>query len=186
MKRYILAIFLAFGVAGGVGAQQHSLAFGENARLDELFAQMQGVEGEDAGRAEHEVLRIFRQSGSEAMDLLLARGYAALEARDSKLAIWHFSALIDHAPAFAEGYNARATAYFVMGRYGEALADIEQALALNPRNFGALVGLGAIEEDIDNLENALKAYKLALALNPHSTEIADSVKRVEEQIFIVH
>jgi len=167
-------------------AVQRGLAFGENDRLDELFTEMQSESGEGAASAEREALRIFRQSGSAAMDLLLERGYAALEAEDYKMAVWHFSALIDHAPEFAEGYNARAVAFFLMGLYGEAIADIEMTLALNPRNFGALAGLGAIEEAIGNPENALKAFKAALALNPNSSDLAESVTRVEDQLFMVH
>ena len=58
------------------------------------------------------------------MDLLLTRGRDALEAGETVLAIRHFTALIDHAPEFAEGYNGRATAYFQMGRYGLSLEDI--------------------------------------------------------------
>ncbi len=184
MRYLILIVVLAF--ASGAGAVQPGLAFGENEHLDELFAEMQSEAGEGAASAEREVLRIFRQSGSAAMDLLLERGYKALEAEDYQAAVWHFSALIDHAPEFAEGYNARASAFFLMGRYGEAIADIETALALNPRHFRALFGMGVIQEELGNGENALAAYKAALALSPHSTDIIDAVKRVEGELFMVH
>ena len=59
----------------------------------------------------------------------------------SGVAIEHFTALIDHAPDFAEGWNARATAYYQTGDFGPSIADIGQVLTLNPRHFGALVGL---------------------------------------------
>ena len=120
------------------------------------------------------------------MNLLLERGFAAIEAGDYQMAVWHFSALIDHAPYFAEGYNARAVAYSLLGKLGESMADIEMALLLNPRHFGALLGLGAIQEELGHRENALKAYRAALALNPHSQDIIDSVKRVEDALYMVH
>lgn len=181
-----LVLVLALCAGPPAYAVQQGLDFGENDRLDELFAEMQSDTGEGAESAEREALRIFRQSGSAAMDLLFARGYSALEAEDYQMAVWHFSALIDHAPEFAEGYNSRAVAYFLLGLYGEAIADIEVALALNPRHFGALAGLAAIEDEIGHPERALRAYRAALALNPHSAALADSVKRVEDQLFIVH
>ena len=167
-------------------AVQPGLGFGENDRLDELFTEMQSEAGEGAASAEREALRIFRQSGSAAMDLLLARGYAAIEAEDFRMAVWHFSALIDHAPEFAEAHSGRASAFFALGKYGEAMADIETALVLNPRNFDALGGMGVIQEQLGRPENALKAYKAAQALNPHSAEIIEAVKRVEDELFIVH
>jgi len=182
----LLIFLLVFGFSGGAFAAQPGLGFGENDRLDELFAEMQSTEGEGAASAELEALRIFRQSGSAAMDLLLARGYAALDVDDLKMAIWHFSALIDHAPDFAEAYNARATAFFLLGSYGESMADISTTLALNPRHFGALSGMGTLQEELGHLDNALIAYKAALALNPHSPELAESVKRVEDAHSLLH
>ena len=83
------------------------------------------------------------------MDLLLQRGQEAMEAGDLDAAIEHFTALTDHAPDFAEGWNARATAFFQDERYGPALADIERTLALNPDHFGALMGLAMILEQLD-------------------------------------
>jgi tetratricopeptide (TPR) repeat protein len=183
MKRMILTLALLLG--SPAWAEQPGLGFGENDHLDALFAEMQSPSGEGAASAEREVQRIFSQSGSAAMDLLLARGLKAMDAKDYPMAVWHFSALIDHAPEFAEGYNARASAFFLMGKYGEAMADIEMALVLNPRHFGALAGMGVIQEELGHPENALKAYKAALALDPHSQDYIDAVKRVEDQLYMV-
>lgn len=184
MKNLILIILLVFGSASW--AVQPGLSFGENDRLDELFSEMQSAAGEGAGSAEREALRIFRQSGSAAMNLLLERGYAALDAGDVEMAVWHFSALIDHAPEFAEAYNGRAAAFYLLGKLGETMADIELAIVLNPRHFGALGGMGVIQEELGHPENALKAYRAALALNPHSQDLLDTVKRVEDSISILH
>ena len=184
MRYLILTVALVLG--SSAWAVQPGLGFGENDRLDELFTEMQSEAGEGAANAERAALRMFRQSGSAAMDLLLERGYAAMEAGDFEMAVWHFSALIDHAPEFAEAYNGRAAAFFLMDKYGEAMADIEMALVLNPRHFGALGGMAVIQEQLEHPENALKAYKAALALNPHSQDLIASVKRVEDALFMVH
>ena len=116
------------------------------------------------------------------MDLLLDRGREALTEGDTTLAIQHFTALIDHAPDFAEGYNGRATAYFQLGRYGLSLADIQQTLALNPRHFGAMSGLALILEDLGRTEDALAAWREVERINPNRDGLSDAIRRLEIQV----
>lgn len=148
-------------------------------KLDELFAQLKEPGRDDWQRIEAEITRIWSQSGSPAMDLLLARGQQALEAEDYSAAVEHFSALIDHAPDFAEGWNGRATAFYLMGEYGLSINDAEHVLALNPRHFGALAGLAYMLEAMDEPELALEALHAAQALNPNQPDIGESVTRLE-------
>jgi tetratricopeptide (TPR) repeat protein len=112
------------------------------------------------------------------MDLLLKRGRDAIDAGDLPAAIEHLTALTDHAPDFAEGWNSRATAYFMAGEFGPSVADIEHTLALNPHHFGALAGLGQIFEAMERPQMALRAYQAALAVNPHMDGIKDAVDRL--------
>ena len=88
-------------------------------------------------------------------------------------------ALTDHAPDFAEGWNALATAYFQAGEYGPSVEDIGKTLTLNPRHFGALSGLGMILEELGDSEGALAAYKAALAIHPQLETVKASVERLE-------
>ena len=101
-----------------------------------------------------------------------------MAAGEIEIAIEHFTALIDHAPDFAEGWNARATAYFQTGDFGPSIADIGHVLTLNPRHFGALSGLGMIFEELDQPEKALEVYKAALAIHPHMAGVLASVERL--------
>lgn len=157
-------------------------AMADTARLDDLFQQLQTSTDEEAGQITESIWMEWSKSGSPAMDLLLKRGRQALAAGQPLLAIQHFTALIDHAPDFAEGYNARATAYFQSGDLGPSVSDIANTLALNPRHFGALSGLGAIFEQLDEPAKAVEVYKAALAINPHMPEIEDAVKRLETSL----
>ena len=77
-----------------------------------------------------------------------------------------------------EAWNRRATVYFLMGRYAESLADIDQVLAREPRHFGALSGLGMIKRKLGDLAAARTAFGDALAINPNM----DGVKRALEEI----
>ena len=154
----------------------------DDTRLDDLFQQLQTATDEEAQQITGMIWLEWSKSGSPAMDLLLKRGRDAMNAGQPGLAIQHFTALIDHAPDFAEGYNARATAYYQTGDFGPSVSDIAKTLTLNPRHFGALSGLGMIFEQINEPEKALEVYKAALAINPHLTNIVEAVKRLETSV----
>jgi tetratricopeptide (TPR) repeat protein len=147
--------------------------------LDEMFESLQTADAPAAGRLERGIWREWSKSGSAAMDLLLQRGRDALEEGEAEAAIEHFTALIDHAPDFAEAWNSRATAYFQAGRFGPSVADIGQVLRLNPRHFGAMSGFARILEETGNPEGALVLYKAALAIHPHLAGVKDAVERLE-------
>lgn len=150
--------------------------------LDRLFDRLQEPEAQDWQMVETEILRQWSRSGSPSMDLLLQRGRDAMEAGELDAAIEHFTALTDHAPDFAEGWNARATAYFHKGRYGPSLSDIGRTLSLNPRHFGALSSLALILEETGRPERALEAWKAAQDIHPHSPGINQAVERLERSV----
>ena len=150
-------------------------------RLDSLFDELKGADERAAARIEREIWNEWSKSGSAAMDLLLQRGRDAMAAGETRAAIEHFTALTDHAPDFAEGWNARATAYFQAGQLGPSVNDIAQVLTLNPRHFGALSGLGMIFEQLEQPEKALEAYRAALAIHPRLQGVIEAVERLEAE-----
>ena len=150
--------------------------------MDDLFKRLAESTPEQAGRIQREIQIEWDKSGSPAMDLLLQRGRDALEMEDTAKAIAHFTALTDHAPEFAEGWNALATAYFMAGEFGPSVEDIARTLSLNPQHFGALGGLGMILEEIDRPEKALEAYRAALAIHPHLEGIKERARALEIEI----
>ncbi|WP_432449974.1 tetratricopeptide repeat protein [Aliiroseovarius marinus] len=148
-------------------------------RLDDLFLQLKQAGDSNWEALEEEIWALWSSSGSAAMDLLLERGRKALQDDDIEAALEHFSALTDHAPDFAESWNARATAYYHLGEHGLALADIARALALEPRHFAAISGLAIIFEDLGDPTRALEAYRHALAIHPQNPDIKEAVARLE-------
>ncbi|MBK4215625.1 hypothetical protein JJJ17_06785 [Paracoccus caeni] len=148
--------------------------------MDALFERLQQPEGEGWRLAESDILREWSKSGSASMDLLLQRGEQALDEGNSEAAIGHLTALVDHAPEFAAGWQARAAAYASMGQFGPALADLAEALRLEPRQFAALTQLGFMLEEAGNDTRALAAYRESLKIHPHQPEAIDGVARLEK------
>ena len=152
---------------------------GQGEALDDLFGALAMAEGQDAARIVGKIINEWSESGSPAMDLLLERGRAALEEGRPDVALGHLSALVDHAPGFAEGYHARATAYFDLKAFGPALDDLRMTLELNPRHFGAMIGLALILRDIGREEAALEVWREVQRYYPASPEAEIEVRELE-------
>lgn len=154
-----------------------------DARLDALFARLARSGEGEWKRIQNEIWRMWSNSGSASMDLLLRRADEALEeADDPELALRFLDDLVRLDPDFAEGWNRRATVHFVLDEYGKAVADIERTLALEPRHFGALGGLAMILERLGDKEGAYRAYTRALEIHPHLPGAAEAVKRLAPDV----
>ncbi len=147
-----------------------------------LLEALSLAEPAESKRLERQLQALWGKSGSPAMDLLLKRGRDAIEASDTRAAIEHLTALTDHAPDFAEGWYARASAYFEAGLYGPALADLENALSLNPHNYNAIIGLGSMFETFGDPERAYEAYLRAQAIHPHHEEVGKALERLKPEV----
>ena len=177
LKPVVAAAALIAVLCGGAAAQQGAAR--DEAALLEALSRAGPAE---AARIERELQALWSQSGSDAMDLLLKRGREALEQDDPQAAIEHLSALIDHAPDFAEAWHLRASAWFRLDRYGLAAADLGRALTLNPNNFNALFGLASILETIGEEEKAFAAYRRVRAMNPSHEGAAKALERLRPRV----
>ena len=151
-------------------------------KLDDLFARLQKADEAEASQIEADIWMEWSKSGSPAMDLLLQRGKDAMANGEPDVAVQHLTALVDHAPDFAEGWNARATAYYQLGQFGPAIADIGHVLTLNPKHFGALSGLGSIFEELGKPSQALEVYNAVLVIDPHAPGVVGAVSRIETEL----
>lgn len=149
--------------------------------MEDLFRRLAEPQGESWRIAESDILREWSKSGSAAMDVLLQRGEKALDEGDPATALGHLTALTDHAPDFATGFQARAAAYAALGQFGPAIGDLARALQLEPRHFPALTQLGFMLEETGDIGRALAAYRASLAIHPHQQEAIDGAARLERQ-----
>jgi len=158
----ILFVVVALGQAAGVLARQN------DPRLDPLFdALLTTDDGPEAQTLERRIWDIWLESGDEKIDALMAIGTRAMGERKFKLALESFDAVIEADADYAEGWNKRATLYYLMGDYEASIADVQRTLALEPRHFGALSGMGLISAALEDEKAALDWYDQALAVNPH-------------------
>jgi tetratricopeptide (TPR) repeat protein len=169
LRRQVMTIFIVLAAAHPVAAQ------------DDPFSRLAEPQGEAWRIAESDILREWSRSGSPSMDLLLKRGEESLDLGDIPTAIGHLTALTDHAPDFAAGFQARADAYFEAGQFGPAIADLAHALEIEPRQFQALTRLGAMLEETGQDDRALAAYRQSLTIHPHQQEAIDGAARLERK-----
>lgn len=173
-KCIVTALFLVVGFSLPSAAQENA--------LDQLYQELQEADPATSSRVERQIITEWEKSGSAAMDLLLRRGKDALEDGEPDVAVEHFSALVDHAPDFAEGYYGRASSYYLMGMTGPALDDIRQVLALNPRHFAAMGGLALIMEELGRNDDALALYRMILEINPNASDAQMATDRLELEL----
>lgn len=158
-----------------------SAAGNNDARLDTLYAKLKSADDAEAKNVEAEIRRLWSDAGDEELAGMMALGVRSLGAGAYIDAITAFSAVIYRAPEFAEAYSQRATAQYLIRNYPDAVADLERALALEPRHFGALVGLGVVRLAMDDKAAALQAFERALAINPHMERTRERVAELRAE-----
>lgn len=157
----------------------------EDPRLEMLFERLQRTDDRhEAAAAVSTIWAIWLSYPGDNDDvrLLLRRGVDATDARDLEQAEAAFSGVIALAPDFAEGWNQRATVRYMGGDYDGSIADIRVTLALEPRHFGALAGLGLCYIELGETQRAIAALEAALAVNPHLDGARATLDRLNQTI----
>jgi tetratricopeptide (TPR) repeat protein len=129
--------------------------------------------------AERSMWEVWSRSGDAAVDRLLASGIEQMSAREGELAVQTFTEVIRRRPDFAEGWNKRATVYYLMGEYQKSLADCDEVMKRNPYHFGALSGYGMIYLQLDQPAKALDYFQRALKVNPNLDSINETVEMLK-------
>ena len=176
MKKIIGILLLAVGLAVvsnvGVRADQ------SDQRLDGLFEAL--LEAENIGIArpiEISIWQIWTAVDDGAIQDLMTESAEAMSRQDYKRALSYLDQVVEIAPGYAEGWNRRATVYYLADFYEESLDDIAQTLALEPRHFGALSGRGLVLTAMERMDEALGVigpggFEGALALGQHCRSAA--------------
>jgi tetratricopeptide (TPR) repeat protein len=151
--------------------------------LDFLFGALKVAPDEaSAKHVEARIWALWMQTPSDTTALLMMRAKAAMDAQQMDVALKLLDAVVKLRPDYVEGWNRRATLYYLQNDYTHSLQDIEQVLVREPRHFGALAGLGMIMQDLGDEKRALDAFRKALAVNPHLDKVPELVKTLTEKV----
>jgi len=201
----VLALALALAVPAGAPAQtaapltrEQALAglgrsdvetrrqaaawMGEVGRMEDVPALVKGLRDPDPvvrALVEHALWQVWSRSGDPEVDALFQEGVAQMTQRDGPAAIATFSRIIEKRPEFAEGWNKRATVYFLMGEYQKSLADCDEVVKRNPSHFGALSGYGQIYLQLNEPERALSYFERALSVNPNLEQVERAIEELK-------
>lgn len=130
--------------------------------------------------AEQALWSVWHRSGKPAVDARLHDGMVAMQRGAFEEAVAIFTEVIEMAPDFAEGYNKRATTYYLMQEYEKSIRDCDRTIALNPIHFGALSGAGLCYLGLRNLTKALDYFERAIAVNPNMLQIQRYVEDIKK------
>jgi tetratricopeptide (TPR) repeat protein len=125
---------------------------------------------------------VWSRSGDADVDRLFAVGVEQMSQRQLGAAVETFTRVIERRPDFAEGWNKRATVYFMLGDHQRSLADCDEVMARNPFHWGALSGYGMIYMQLDQPARAIDYLEKALAVNPNLDQVAQTLEALKSML----
>ncbi len=154
-----------------------------DARLDELFVTLQSSENSGVlEETEVHIWAIWFESGREEVDNLMEEAGVAVQSSQLAQAEKLYSRVIKMAPGFSEGWNRRATVRFYQQDYSGSINDIQQTLALEPRHFGAIWGLGMILGRDRDFSGAITAFERLLEIKPNSRDAKPRIELLKQEL----
>lgn len=159
-------------------------AIGTAADADRLLGRLFDTDPNVREQAGAAIWQLWSRSGDAAIDKLFARGVAQMQAQSFAEALATFSEIVRRKPAFAEGWNKRATVHFLLGASEKSLQDCDEVLKRNRNHFGALSGAGQIHLQLGHPEQALDFFKRALAVNPNLEGLGEAIDVLEQHLRI--
>jgi tetratricopeptide (TPR) repeat protein len=165
--------------AARLAALERLAEIGKGADVDRVLDRLKDADPQVRDRAAAAAWQIWSKSGDPAIDKLFARG---IEQMQDALpdALVTFNTIVRRKPEFTEGWNKRATIYFLLGLYGESLKDCDEVLKRNPRHFGALSGAGQIHLQLGHPDQALDFFRRAVEVNPNLQGPVEMIPVLEE------
>ena len=166
-----LIVFLLF--AFSLKADQN------DSRLDNLFNLLLEADSEIAiNRITSNIWDIWYETNDPKIEADFYRGMESVRTGDLLMSVAFFTRVIEKNPTFAEGWNKRATVYFMLGKFDKSMIDIIKTLKLEPRHFGAMDGMALIFIQTQQFDKAIRIYDQILKIFPKSISIIEKKERL--------
>jgi len=176
LRLALALLWLGFAVSPAVAGPRED-------QLDKMFARLKVTTSESEAQALTQAIWILWTTSDDSnVNDMMRRGLRLMGQQNFGEALQIFDRMVKYAPEFAEGWNKRATVHYMLGNFPESVADIQKTLALEPRHFGALSGLGMINVELERQAEALKACEEALKANPFLPGARQQVDELKKKL----
>ena len=172
MKRLIILIILFSNFAQADQKDERLIEL-----FDKLFLSTNNME---ASKLLFNIWDIWSIADNQETQIIFDEANQFMDVGELDNAIELFTKVVKQSPEFAEGWNKRATVYFLKGELNKSISDIEKTLNLEPRHFGALDGLAEISLMQDDLVGAAVIYRRILEIIPSSKKSQDRLKLIND------
>lgn len=183
MRSILVAASLAALSVTGAAPRQPAPPPKPVPQLDQLFHQLAAAGTDDQAKPiEDHILTLFLESGSASVDLLMTRAAAALAGGDMDSAQQLLNVVTKVAPDYAEGWHQRGKLQAVAGDDEGAIASLQKAITLNPRQFAAMAELGGILVQYGDKRDALKLLRKAQSLDSHLGDVDREIRKLSHDV----
>ena len=172
-----------FGVAQAAGDPDRPAKAHAPVSLDDLYARLKTADDPAEAKAVAGlVARRLGRSGSATVDLLSDRAHEAMAGDDLPLAVELMDRATALEPMWAEGWTRRAVLFERLSDPGDAIADLQRALVLEPRHFAAWASLGQLYLAQDDKRRALEAFRRAEAVYPQWDVVKKAIEALAPDV----
>ena len=176
MKKLFFILLILFG-------SSNLSANDRNSQLDKLFLDLKKSDSSLSSKIEQQIWLLWSTHPTdESLTSKLNEGAKLLQQRELSHSISIFTEVIKLDPSWAEAWNKRATAYYMIGEFQKSQMDIDKVLELEKRHFGALAGQGLVNIQLKNYEKAIESYKKAKEIYPSMKSPDIMIKQIKELI----
>tara|TARA_B100000035_G_scaffold206519_1_gene176596 strand:- start:2164 stop:2715 length:552 start_codon:yes stop_codon:yes gene_type:complete len=152
-------------------------------KLNKLFDELKIDDIALVYKTEQKIWKIWSTHPTDQfLTSRLAEGSRLVRNNQLLKAIDVFSEVIKKDPSWAEAWNKRATALYMLGDYEGSQNDIDKVLNLEERHFGALAGQGLVNIKLENFEKAIRSYKEAQEIYPSMKSPKIMIEQIEQLI----
>ena len=151
--------------------------------LDTLFFKLRNAKSlAEAQTVEQIIWSKWKKYKDPSLSEKLELGIRQMHNKNLKKALVTFTKIIEEAPDFSEALNKRATTYFLLQEYQASLLDIKATLALEPRHFGAISGMGLIFIKSGEYRRSLLMFRKVLESYPLSISAKANIEFIGRKL----